>query len=109
MGGWRYGLQALKSAIEPICLTQKPLDGNANENWRTRGVDGMNIDACRIDIATGDQKSEGGPNTGMSGGAFFGKTKTSGNNRDGVGRRPANLCHDGSDKVMGAFAALGVK
>lgn len=46
--GWRYGLQALKPAVEPICMAQKPLVGTGTENWLRYGVGGLNIEGCRI-------------------------------------------------------------
>lgn len=51
MDGWRYGLQALKPALEPICMAQKPMDGTGTENWLAHGCGGLNIEGCRIATA----------------------------------------------------------
>ena len=76
--GWHYGQQALKPALEPICVAQVPMEGTGPENWRAHGVGGFNIGACRI-------PTEGG----------------------GPGRWPATILHDGSEVVEEAFAAYG--
>lgn len=47
MEDFRYGLQALKPALEPICLAQKPMVGTGNENWLKYECGGLNINACR--------------------------------------------------------------
>lgn len=107
--GWRYGGQALKPAIEPIYMGQKPFSeksGTANiERW---GTGAINIDGCRAE--TSDN---------LNGGAYSEERKPS--NSDWVaqggtihnstgkeyeqpsGRWPANLIHDGSDEVLAAF------
>ncbi|HGM7678230.1 TPA: DNA methyltransferase [Pseudomonas aeruginosa] len=61
MEGWRYGLQSLKPALEPICFAQKPMSektGTANvARWGTGAV---NIDACRIPTDEALQGGSGG-------------------------------------------------
>lgn len=64
---------ALKPAFEPIVMGRKPLIGSVGENMLTHGVGAINIDAARI---------------------------TSGESK---GRWPANVIHDGSSAVIGAF------
>lgn len=102
MDGWRYGLQSLKPAIEPIAMAQKPFSektGAANiARW---GVGAINIDACRI------QAEPMQPNTGAGGLP----RRSEGEQRGGgvltqphaLGRWPANLIHDGSDEVLAGF------
>lgn len=51
--GLRYGLQALKPAIEPICMAQKPMIGTGTQNWQRFGTGALNIDASRIPAVTG--------------------------------------------------------
>lgn len=99
--GWRYGGQALKPALEPIYVGQKPfseINGSANvQRW---GTGALNIDACRIDgevpafdyFETG---SERGYDGGIKGGARTGEMRN--------GRWPANLMLDGSAQVFAAF------
>lgn len=91
---------ALKPACEPICLARKPLIGTVAENVLKHGTGSINIDACRVGSdtrsrSTGQQISE---NTSMAGGNY---------SREIVGtvqgRWPANIIHDGSDEVVGAF------
>lgn len=47
-GGHRYGLQALKPAVEPIIVFQKPYEGRPIENIVDTGAGGLNIDGSRI-------------------------------------------------------------
>ena len=99
---------ALKPAFEPIVLARKPLsEGTVAANvlrWRTGA---LNIDACRV-----------GTDENLNGGAYA-ATRTRrddgwGMQRGGAGeytppsgRWPANVCHDGSDEVVGAFPLTG--
>lgn len=46
--GHRYGLQALKPAVEPIIVFQKPYKGRARDNILTTGAGVLNIDDSRI-------------------------------------------------------------
>lgn len=73
--GQRYGAGALKTAIEPIYMGQKPFsEGNGTENIQLWGTGAVNIDACRVPTSELPQ-----------------------------GRWPANVIHDGSAAVVGAF------
>ncbi|MDG9927456.1 MULTISPECIES: site-specific DNA-methyltransferase [unclassified Pseudomonas] len=104
MEGWRYGLQSLKPAIEPIAMAQKTFSektGAANiARW---GVGAVNIDACRVPAEPMP------PNTGAGG-----LPRRSEDERRGpgtvaqpseLGRWPANLIHDGSAEVLAGFPA----
>jgi len=57
--GFRYGGQALKPAIEPIYMGQKPFERgiSGTENIRKWGAGAVNIDGCRIDV-TGQRPYE---------------------------------------------------
>lgn len=110
--GWAYGAQALKPALEPICVAQKPFsEKNGALNLLKHGVGAVNIDACRV--ATGDN---------LNGGAYAevgGRQESpalhagSGMNVPGktvgadfvqpLGRHPANLITDNSDEVRALF------
>ena len=46
--GHRYGLQAIKPAVEPIIVFQKPYEGKPLENIVKTGAGALNIDAGRI-------------------------------------------------------------
>lgn len=102
-GGWegyRYGGQALKPALEPIYVGQKPfseINGSANvQRW---GTGALNIDACRVEhLSEADRASAtpGGrvtsnrqtgavPDVEDIGRVIFDRPDTS------LGRWPANL------------------
>ena len=51
---------ALKPAHEPIVLARKPLIGTVAANVQEFGTGGLNIDACRIEVASGDEPDERG-------------------------------------------------
>lgn len=97
---------ALKPANEPIVLARKPLEGTVAENMAKYGTGALNIEGCRVDVEHGDKKSTGGANAQMRGSRMFdGGLTQAGNNRDGLGRWPANVLHDGSDEVIKLFPA----
>jgi len=113
--GWRYGGQALKPAIEPIYMGQKPFSEiNGTANILRWGTGALNIDGCRVETSQADQeyiserisgfnatKSIGGVGSGILGG---GKVMDRGASYDASkGRWPANIIHDGSDEVRAAF------
>jgi DNA modification methylase len=119
---------ALKPAMEPICLAQKPRDGTIAENVLKWGCGAMNIDGCRVPttddlnggVYTGSQRHDGTENWGFrNGGArkplpgdervgaalgMFQEGKTVGIEfEQPSGRWPANIIHDGSDEVLAVF------
>lgn len=53
--GHRYGMQALKPAIEPIIVFQKPYEGKPVENIIETGAGALNIDGGRIPLEGGDE------------------------------------------------------
>jgi len=90
---------ALKPAHEPIVMARKPLAASSvAANVRAYGTGAINIDACRIEAERA---------TGWSGGASHlydgGLSRVGGEARPVTGRFPANVMHDGSDEVVGAF------
>lgn len=114
--GWRYGGQALKPAIEPIYMGQKPFsEKTGTANVLLHGTGAVNIDGCRV--GTDEELREGASklwshyregeasaerryqNNGSTN--FAAKPGPRGGSPDG--RWPANLIHDGSDEVIEAF------
>ncbi len=112
-GGWGT---ALKPAFEPIVLARKPLsEGTVAANvlrWRTGA---LNIDACRIHTAGSEAKAytvkrlKPGATLAAEGGNWRPEGDDAeiyeGSTKDG--RWPANVVHDGSDEVVGAFPSTG--
>jgi site-specific DNA-methyltransferase (adenine-specific) len=124
LDGWRYGLQALKPAIEPICMAQKPMERGltGSQNWAKHGVGGINIEASRVGYASeADKQSINGiasfngrhkyeaKHALCDGNREHSATTTAFDKPNETGRWPANLCHDGSPEVMAAFAAFGTR
>lgn len=69
--GLAYGAQALKPALEPIYVAQRPFDKkNGPENVRAHGTGAINLAACKV------------------------------SNDDAVEYHPANIVHDGSAAVI---------
>lgn len=64
--GHRYGLQALKPALEPVCVFQKPYVGRTRDCITAAGAGTLNIDAGRV--ATDDNLGGGGYQTPMPAG-----------------------------------------
>jgi site-specific DNA-methyltransferase (adenine-specific) len=103
---WSGWGTALKPAWEPIIVARKPLVGTVAENVLTHGTGAINVDGCRVGIASGDHKSEGGRKLArhQEANGFDGGWKSNTTNLDdGLGRWPANLIHDGSEEVVGLF------
>lgn len=100
--GWRYGGQALKPALEPVYVGQKPfseINGSANvQRW---GTGALNIDGCRIESAAPVQRAAG--NVGFEAGRDDNYSEGTGRVYGDLGRWPANLMTDGSAQVFDAF------
>lgn len=99
--GYRYGGQALKPAIEPIYMGQKPFEKglSGTENILKWGMGALNIDGCRVaGVKPDTTRGAGGQNGRYASIAAQGRILD-----DGKGRWPANLIHDGSDEVLAAF------
>lgn len=54
---WEGWGSALKPALEPIVLAQKPREGTFAENVLKWSVGGLNIDACRINYSNNEKDS----------------------------------------------------
>ncbi len=104
---WSGWGTALKPACEPIVLARKPLQGTVAANVLAHGTGALNIDGCRIEGIdpanakrigrdyTDDDTNFGGGHVGQKTRAVVGGSL--------AGRWPANVVHDGSDDVVGAF------
>lgn len=86
--GHRYGLQALKPAVEPIIVFQKPYNGSAVENISSTGAGAINIDGARIAGNTPAFANNGNQSVGIYGNGLHGSNRT-GEISD-AGRWPAN-------------------
>jgi hypothetical protein len=62
--GHRYGLQAMKPALEPIILAQKPYSGRPVDNITATGAGALNIDGGRIETEEGLKRISNGGNLG---------------------------------------------
>lgn len=104
---------ALKPAHEPIVLARKPLsERNVAANVLRWGTGGVNVDGCRVESASDDDKKE---STAKNQHEDFGTKPMTNNNVYGdysmvkptnynpPGRFPANVIHDGSDEVLAGF------
>ncbi len=83
-----------------IVLARKPLEGTVIANIDKHGVGGLNIDACRIkgaDVPEGRSRHGGGK---LEGHSF--QLPDSASSMP-AGRWPANVIHDGSDKIVSQF------
>lgn len=95
---WEGWGTALKPALEPIVLARKPLGGTVAANVLQHGTGALNIDASRIAGET-TARVQRGTTQAWAGGAFAGEHETGSDK----GRWPANVIHDGSEEVTGAF------
>jgi site-specific DNA-methyltransferase (adenine-specific) len=104
---FRYGGQALKPAIEPVYMGQKPFEKglSGTENILKWGVGALNIGGCRV----GDEERsvEVRDISRMHGGSYANQDSRQQAEVVGVsnvsGRWPANIIHDGSDEVLATF------
>lgn len=116
--GWYSGAGAIKPALEPIYIGQRPRSEKTDAaNILKHGVGAYNIDDCRIppsnqaDIdaqmrVAGFNKSysHGEPSNSYSGGLYGSLHKRDRTEFDPAkGRWPANLIHDGSPEVEALF------
>lgn len=101
--GWRYGGQALKPAIEPIYMGQKPFsEKTGTANVLLHGTGAINIDGCRISADIREMEGRSGKSTANTvWGEGIGHDEMWAPDKNG--RWPANLIHDGSAEVIEAF------
>jgi len=98
---WAGWGTALKPALEPITMARKPLAGTVAANVLEHGTGALNVDGCRVEGEV--------PRTIQGQSARAGEVYGADQRDQRVfephtsGRWPANLIHDGSDKVVGLF------
>jgi len=109
---WNGWGTALKPAHEPIVVARKPFDGTVAENVLRWSTGAINIDGCRVEFVSDDDKKE---STGKNQHEDFGTEPMTNNtvygdysmvkptNYNPPGRWPANFIHDGSDEVLELF------
>lgn len=99
---WKGWNTALKPAWEPIVVCRKPLIGTVAANVLKYGTGALNTDACRIETNDDTTSAMGSDNE------IYGKDKGTGKLSGGLGlgRWPANIAHDGSAEVLGAFGGV---
>jgi len=109
---WNGWGTALKPAHEPIVVARKPFDGTVAENVLRWSTGAININACRVEFASDEDKRE---STGKNQHEDFGTEPMTDNtvygdysmvkptNYNPPGRWPANFIHDGSDEVLELF------
>lgn len=100
---WQGWGTALKPAWEPICLARKALSGTVATTVLQHGTGSLNIGGCRIGC-----EPRHNPSAGNDSAAERYTVAPIGQQRElavreAVGRWPANIVHDGSDEVVGAF------
>jgi DNA modification methylase len=111
---WKGWGTALKPAWEPIALARKPFAGTVAQNVLAHGTGAMNIDGCRVPYAgTEDaaaaaaaeirsrQTERNFEGWGMNAQDLKREDYLAG--AAGLGRFPANICHDGSEEVVAMF------
>ena len=96
----------MKPAWEPIIVARKPLEGTVAENVLKYGTGAMNIGGSRVGVEA-RKNSEMMPD--IRGKDGFMKTHAKPMLKrpkpNVIGRFPANLIHDGSEKVVNLFPA----
>lgn len=112
---WSGWGTALKPAHEPIVLARKPLIGTVAANVLAHGTGALNIDGCRVEFSGAADEAEsktknqhGAFGSGPMTNAVFGKFDKDREDYNPPGRWPANVMHDGSDEVVGAFPESSV-
>lgn len=109
--GYSYGAQAMKPALEPIYVGQKPFsERNGALNLLKHGAGAINVDGCRVhagDAQGGEytvKRLRPGADLNREGGNWRAEDETAlfqGSLKPG--RHPANLIHDGSENVVALF------
>ena len=100
---WQGWGTAIKPALEPITVARKPLIGTVAENVLAHGTGALNIDGCRVageagrPLVVSDRRN----GNGVYRDGLQGSRQVPGGTE--AGRWPANLIHDGSEKVLAGF------
>jgi site-specific DNA-methyltransferase (adenine-specific) len=101
---WAGWGTALKPALEPITMARKPLTGTVAANVLEHGTGALNVDGCRVGMASDDNIYATNPHTVTKGGGIASVGLGANLYKPSpLGRWPANLIHDGSDEVVGLF------
>lgn len=105
--GHRYGLQALKPALEPIIVFQKPYEGRPFDNILETGAGTLNVDGGRIE----GQAWKAHDATGLAKTKFFtvGETPIVHKEPHNAGRWPANFLLLDDESVDSLDKQTGVK
>lgn len=102
---------ALHPNYEPIILARKKIDKSIVNNCLKYGTGGLNIDGCRVEYASTEDKKESITKNqykqrDKSKDAMFVGIKNQGDYQP-QGRYPANLILDGSEEVLECFPETG--
>lgn len=102
---WQGWGTALKPAFEPIVLARKPLsESTVAANVLRWGTGALNIDGCRVPTGGEDIGARNNNvSLGSASGGIYGSAGGFVSRPNDAGRWPANVVHDGSDEVVGAF------
>lgn len=101
---WQGWGTALKPALEPCVLARKPLGQTVAANVLQHGTGALNIDASRIENGEYDPSKVQRSQTAADGDTVT--LNVPGHEQptyNAKGRWPANVIHDGSEEVTGAF------
>jgi transcriptional regulator with XRE-family HTH domain len=93
---WQGWGTALKPALEPITMARKPFKGTVAANVLEHGTGALNVDGCRVGTELLPAMTAGQAKIGTFERGLMVTPER-------AGRWPANLCHDGSDEVVGLF------
>lgn len=100
--GWGTGL---KPANEPIVLARKPLsEKTVAANVLRWGTGAINVDGCRVEAAPEQRTRHNGSRDNAT---SINMAPAPISLAPATGRWPANVIHDGSEEVVGAFPDAG--
>jgi|SRR6516162_4566373 site-specific DNA-methyltransferase (adenine-specific) len=100
---WQGFGTSLKPAFEPIVLARKPLsEKTVAANVLRWGTGAINVDGCRVGIR--EKPKVTNPKRTSN---TYGAIESPGGKLLPDSRWPANICHDGSDEVVGMFPMTG--
>ena len=93
---WQGYGTALKPALEPIVLAQKPREGSFVDNVLTHGCGALNVDGCRV----GEDVDTRRDNNVMG---YHGNVRPFTGGTESGGRWPSNVLIDDSPEVVSCF------
>lgn len=95
-----------------VHVLRKPVVGTVAQNALAHGCGALNIDGCRVGYQSDADKASATPqgtctakSGALAGGIQNGNDRTEFDRPELKGRWPANLTHDGSNKVLETFPA----